>query len=86
MRLNVQGFDKFLDVAVGARVEIRTQVSFPYKPDAQGLTAEIFASGSRIYTCASEASHQKGKKNIVIFKNLRGKKKECRCSYFKRSL
>lgn len=62
MRLNVQGFDKFLDVAVGARVEIRTQVSFPYKPDAQGLTAEIFASGSRIYTCASEASHQQDRK------------------------
>lgn len=81
MQFNVQGFSKFLDVAVGGGVEIRTQVSFPCKSDAQGLTAEIFASGSGIYTCASEASHQKSKKNTVIFKDLR-EKTECRCSYF----
>ena len=49
IRFNVRGFGKFLSGgAVGGRVEIRTQVSFPWKSDAQGLMAEIFDSGSRI--------------------------------------
>lgn len=55
MQVNVQGAGEFLDVAVGGRAEIRTQASLPCKSDALGLMAEIFASGARIETCASEA-------------------------------
>lgn len=62
MPFPVQRLGQFLVFAIGG-----TQVSFPSKSDVQGLMAEIFASGSRMETCATEVCRLKSKRNVAFF-------------------